>query len=137
MAQAIDPLPALPEPLDDSIVGTPPRRPGSARRTSSIDMVWPGGIGTPLHLVGRARDLVTTAEREPVVVGEAEIVVTIGANRTVESVDTVPHRDGIHQLVGTQGGSYLRSTRSKPRSRVNAKRRRRCTCSSTTWRGPV
>ncbi len=109
MAQAIDPLPALPEPLDDSIVGTPPRRPGSARRTSSIDMVWPGGIGTPLHLVGRARDLVTTAEREPVVVGEAEMLVTIGANRTVESVDTVPHRDGIHQLVGTQGGSYLRS----------------------------
>ena len=117
MAQAIDdPLPALPDPLDDSIAGTPPRVPGSARRTSSIDMVWPGGVGTPMHLVGRARDLVTPAEGAPVVVGEAEMLVTIGANRTVESVETVPHRDGIHQLVGTRGGSYLRNA-IEPRSR--------------------
>ena len=41
----------------------------------------------------------TAAEGEPVVVGAAEMLVTVGANRTVESVETVPHRDGIHQLV--------------------------------------
>ena len=72
-------------------------------------MVWPDGFGTSLHLVGRARDLVTPAEGEPVVVGEAEMLVTVGANRTVESIETVPHRDGTSELVGTQGGSYLRS----------------------------
>jgi len=71
-------------------------------------MVWPGGFGTPLHLVGRARDLVTTTTGEPVVVGTAEMTVTIGAERTVASIDTVPSRPGIEQLVGTQGGSYLR-----------------------------
>jgi hypothetical protein len=110
MAQTLeDQPPALPENLDDSTVGTPSRLPGSARRTSTIDMVWPDGFGTSLHLVGRARDLVTTAEGEPVVVGEAEMLVTVGANRTVESIETVPHRDGTSELVGTQGGSYLRS----------------------------
>jgi hypothetical protein len=31
------------------VVGTPPRGPDSVRWTASINMVWPGGIGTPLH----------------------------------------------------------------------------------------
>src|SRR5947208_9901363 len=99
----------LPEPLDDSQTGTPARRPRSARRTSSIDMVWPGGFGTPLHLVGRARDLVTTAAGDAVVVAEAEMDVTIGDDRRVEAIEVVPERPGIGGLVGTQGGSYLRT----------------------------
>jgi hypothetical protein len=101
--------PPLPEPLDDSVTGTLARRPGSARRTSSIDMVWPGGIGTPLHLVGRARDLVTTSTGDPVVVAAAEMLVTVGAERTIEAIATVPHRPGTESLVGVRGGSYLRS----------------------------
>jgi hypothetical protein len=31
-------------------------------------MVWPGGVGTDLNLVGRARDLVTTRAGDAVVV---------------------------------------------------------------------
>ena len=99
----------LPESLDDSQTGTPVRRPGSARRTSSIDMVWPGGFGTPLHLVGRARDLVTSASGDAVVVAEAEMDVTIGDDRRVEAIEVVPERPGVEGLVGTQGGSYLRT----------------------------
>ena len=111
MAQAIDdPLPALPAPAARRLdrrhpAPTPGIRPphvdhrhGLARRVRH----------SPAPRRARA-DLVTTAEGAPVVVGEAEMLVTIGANRTVESVETVPHRDGIDQLVGTQGGSYLRS----------------------------
>lgn len=108
--QVSAPLPEpLPEPLDDSVVGTPPRRPGSARRTSTIDMVWPGGIGTPLHLVGRARDLLTSSTGAAVVAAEAEMLVTVGPERTIESIATVPHRPRIEKLVGVRGGSYLRS----------------------------
>ena len=99
----------LPEPLDDSQTGTPARRPGSARRTSSIDMVWPDGYGTPLHLVGRARDLVTTPTGGAVVVDTAEIDVTIGNDRRVDAIEVVPERPGIEDLVGTQGGTYLRT----------------------------
>jgi hypothetical protein len=72
-------------------------------------MVWPGGIGTPLHLVGRARDLVTPSTGEPIVVAKAEMLVTVGAERTLESIETTPQRRGIEKLVGVRGGSYLRS----------------------------
>lgn len=99
----------LPEPLDDSRAGTPARRPGSARRTTSIDMVWPDGLGAPLHLVGRARDLLTTDAGDPVVLAEAEMYATVGEERRVLSIETVPERPGIQGLVGTQGGSYLRA----------------------------
>ena len=74
--QVDEPRP-LPEPLDDSQTGTPARQAGSVRRTSSIDMVWPGGFGTSVHLVGRARDLVTTGAGEAVVVAEAEMLAVV------------------------------------------------------------
>ncbi len=109
MTGTLTPPGHLPEPLDDSRAGTLPRQPGSARRTSSIDMTWPDGVGAPLHLVGRARDLLTTASGEPVVLGDAEMHATIGEARRVASIETVPDRPGIEGLVGTQGGSYLRS----------------------------
>jgi hypothetical protein len=99
----------LPDPLDDSRAGTPARLPGSVRRTSSIDMVWPDGLGAPLHLVGRARDLVTTGSGDPVVLAEAAMRVTIGDERRVASIETVPERPGIQGLVDRQGGSYLRA----------------------------
>src|SRR5438876_8362991 len=98
----------LPPSLDDSTRGTPARQPGSVRRTSTIDMVWPGGFGTPLNLVGRARDLVTPHDGEPIVAASAEMLATIAENRTIASIESVPERPGIERLVGTQGGSYLR-----------------------------
>src|SRR5438128_1761357 len=99
----------LPEPLDDSQSGTPTRRPGSARRTSSIDMVWPGGIGTALNLIGRARDLVTTRSGDAVVVDEAALHAVVDHERRVSAIEAFPSRDGIDGLVGTQGGTYLRT----------------------------
>jgi Protein of unknown function (DUF2889) len=109
MTGTLTPPGSLPEPLDDSRSGTPTRLPGSARRTSSIDMVWADGLGCPLHLVGRARDLLTTRSGEPVVLETAEMHATIGDERRIASIETVPERPGIEGLVGTQGGSYLRS----------------------------
>jgi hypothetical protein len=99
----------LPEPLDDSQTGTPPRRPGSARRTSSIDMVWPDGVGTALHLVGRARDLVTTRTSQAVVVDESSMRAVVALDRTVTAIESDPPRPGIEGLVGAQGGTYLRT----------------------------
>jgi pimeloyl-ACP methyl ester carboxylesterase len=92
-----------------SIVGTPARAPGSVRRTATIDMQWPGGLGTPLHLVGRSRDLMTTDAGDPVVLDAAELWVEIGDNRTIAAIECSPARPGIEQLVGAQGGSYLRT----------------------------
>ena len=98
----------LPEPLDDSQTGTPDRRPGSVRRTSSIDMTWPDGVEAGLHLVGRARDLLTTAAGEAVVLDEAEMRAVVDDMRTIRAIESTPHRPGIEGLVGAQGGTYLR-----------------------------
>jgi hypothetical protein len=99
----------LPEPPDDSIVGTPARRPGSVRRTAHINMVWPGGFGTPLQLRGHARDLVTRTDGSADIAAEAEVVVDVGDRRTIEAISSVPSHQGIEDLVGARGGERFRS----------------------------
>lgn len=108
-AAGVADLDGWPEPPDDSIVGTPPRRAGSVRRTANIDMVWPGGMGTPLQLRGRARDLLTPSAGEPAVLAEAGMVASVGPGRTVEAIEAWPARSTIDRLVGAQGGSSFRS----------------------------
>ena len=73
-------------------------------------MVWPDGFGTPLHLVGRARDLVTTADgerrrrrRRPRCDGPSATTV---ASRPSRSCRSVPASRG---WSATQGGTYLRT----------------------------
>ena len=91
--------------------GPAPRRPPeSVRRTSTIDMTWPGGWGTQLRLSGRARDVVTHDTGDaPVVVATAAAEVGIGFNRTIEEISVTPTRDGVDGLVGCRGGGYLRA----------------------------
>jgi hypothetical protein len=72
-------------------------------------MVWPDGIGTSLHLLGRARDLVTTRTGGAVVVDEAAMHAVVDMERRIESIEATPPRPGIEGLVGAQGGTYLRS----------------------------
>lgn len=99
----------LPEPPDDSVVGTPARRPGSVRRTAHINMTWPEGREAPTLMRGRSRDLLTPEHGEPEVLDEATMVVRVGAQRTVESIEVTPDRPGIDRLVGAQGGSRFRT----------------------------
>lgn len=99
----------LPPTLDDSLSGTPARRPGSVRRSATIDMVWPKGNDQPLVLLGRARDLLTPRQGAPRVLDEAGMTVEIGARRTVTAISVEPAREGIENLIGAVGGSALRS----------------------------
>jgi hypothetical protein len=90
-------------------VATPPRRPGSMRRTSSIDMRWPGGWGTQMRLVGRARDLLTPLDGPARVLAQDEVRVGVGPDRTIQDIETVPSRAGVAALVGARGGGRLRA----------------------------
>lgn len=101
-------LEGLPPRLKDSTRGTPERRPGSVRRTATIDMVWPEGLGTPLQLLGRSRDLLTPLAGEARVLGEARMRVGMGEFRTVTSIEVSPERSGIEGLLGAVAGSQLR-----------------------------
>ena len=69
-------------------------------------MVWPDGIGTSLHLVGRARDLVTTRSGDAVVVDEAAMRAVVDIERRITAIEATPPRAGIEDLVGSQGGTY-------------------------------
>lgn len=91
-------------------VSTPPRAAGSVRRTSTIDMRWPGGIGTDMTLSGRARDLLTPADRRaPRVLAETALGVRANVDRSIRLIEAVPPRAALDQLVGGAGGRRLRS----------------------------
>lgn len=82
--------------------GAPDRRPGSVRRTTSIDMLPEGGMEATLTLAGRGRDLRTNADGTTEVIDEATVVAhTSGFARTVESIEVTPPLVGIEALVGT------------------------------------
>ena len=95
----------LPDPAGHS----PLRRPGSVRRTSTIDMTWPDGRAAGLHLVGRARDILTPAAGgAPVVLAEDVITARMSLDRTIREITSDPARPAVPELVGAGGGGHLR-----------------------------
>jgi hypothetical protein len=72
-------------------------------------MHWPGGRGTTTRLDGRARDLLSPAEGEPVVVDEGSFSADIGPDRTIAEITVEPHRDGAESLVGARSGGGFRA----------------------------
>jgi len=102
---------ALLAPAPNDPVATPPaRRPGSVRRTSTMLMFWPGGLGTDLHLVGRARDLLTPLTGEPQVLAAADLSVVTGPGRDIQQIEAHPGLDGLESLLGCRAGGNLRKS---------------------------
>jgi Protein of unknown function (DUF2889) len=87
----------------------PARRARSVRRTSTMLMSWPGGLGTPLHLDGRCRDLLTLDADTHHALDQAEVHARFGPDRTIEAISAVPDVETIAQLIGARGGANLRS----------------------------
>ncbi len=87
----------------------PPRRPGSVRRTSSIDVDWPEGRAGAMHLVGRARDIFTPADARHIeVFGEGAFEARIDPERRLLSLNATPSPAGLQSLVGERAGGHLR-----------------------------
>jgi hypothetical protein len=103
-------------PTEQAVSGTqghvPRMRPGSVRRTTSIDMTWSDSgdrFNMRQHLHGRARDVrVPVDDGATVVLGEAEVDATATFDRIIESIAVTPAREGVEGLVGARGGSQLR-----------------------------
>lgn len=103
------PLDAVP-PHSGPAGPTWPRRPWSVRRTSTIDTVWPEGLGTELQMTGRGRDLLTGADPDrPRVLAEDSCRVSVSPAREIMAIETTPPRVGAGGLVGSRAGSQLRS----------------------------
>ena len=110
-AHPLRPLPPLadlgPPPASPSN-GTRPRVPGSARRTSHLNITWPGGRGRDAVISAAARDLVTAVSGETVVADGAELTVTVDDRRVLTAVSSTPPRAALRNLVGASGGSGYR-----------------------------
>lgn len=88
----------------------PLRRPGSIRRTTSIDSEWPEGYGHPWEMIGRARDLLT-----PFNPGEPEVLATGGFRiiasplREIQKIEISPDHPAAQRLVGVRAGGSSRT----------------------------
>jgi hypothetical protein len=89
--------------------GTPARRPGSVRRTTTVDMLRPDGPTGQLVLVGRGRDLHTgtAGELEVLDTATCRAVVAFVEGRTLRSLETWPVRE-LGGLAGTSVASGFR-----------------------------
>ncbi|MFC4295832.1 DUF2889 domain-containing protein [Novosphingobium tardum] len=98
-------------PLARSAYGPAPvRRPGSVRRTSTIDTSWPEGFGQAMRMEGHARDVLTPAGGgEPVVLAEDRYVIVASPRREILSLETVPARPKAQELVGIRAGGESRA----------------------------
>jgi hypothetical protein len=105
----IDP-PAAPTAPANPIGPAPLRRPGSVRRTSTIDTVWPEGMGYPMRMRGHARDLFTPVDGSPPrVIAEDRMEILASPKREIIEIATSPVRTAAQELVGSRGGGHLRA----------------------------
>jgi hypothetical protein len=87
----------------------PLRRPGSVRRTTSIDSDWPEGFGAPWALTGRARDLLTPVEGAPRVLATGGFRILSSPRREILAIDGEPDHDRVQALVGLRAGGASRA----------------------------
>jgi hypothetical protein len=99
-------------PLPGPVERTPDRAPGSARRTSSVDMLRPGGLGDPRLLVrATARDVLTGADGDARVADTARLdaEVRYDGTRELVAVRSEPARPGTAGLVGRSVATGFRA----------------------------
>jgi hypothetical protein len=99
----------LPPPPTNPQGTAPLRRPGSVRRTSSIDMTWPEGRTGSMHMLARGRDLLTPADGGAAqVLALDEVSAILGWDRAIQKISSSPPRAEVQKLVGEKGGGRLR-----------------------------
>lgn len=86
----------------------PLRRPGSIRRTTSIDSDWPDGFGEPWEMVGRARDLLTPLEGEAVEIASGGFQILASPMREILRIALSPAHPRVQELVGVRAGGASR-----------------------------
>lgn len=91
---------AIDDTLDDPRA-TPPRRRGSIRRTSSMEMEFPQGRDGPVVIAGRARDAWTADPTiPPAILADDRLSVCVGPDKVIRSFDSDPPLSSPDALVG-------------------------------------
>ncbi|MCU1454199.1 MAG: hypothetical protein JWN46_2345 [Acidimicrobiales bacterium] len=94
----------------DPVGSTPPRRPRSLRRTTTVDSTRPDGISGPMVQVSQGRDLLTEADGSAVVIATARATTTIHYTDgpIVQQIVTDPGVEGLDALVGRRASAGFR-----------------------------
>lgn len=91
------------------VLATPPRRPWSIRRTSSVQLSWPVGVHGPLHLDGVSRDLLTLGTRSATeTLALDRIHAVLDTERRIVSVESSPP---LPQGIDLEGQATLKGFR--------------------------
>jgi hypothetical protein len=91
----------------------PLRRPGSVRRTTSIDTHWPDGWGKDAEMTGRARDIMTPLDGgAPQTFATAGFTMTITPRREIVAIATEPRHPRDQDMVGVRAGGASREALS-------------------------
>ncbi len=88
---------------------TPPRRRGSIRRTSTLDLLRPEGLDGPLRIAGRARDLLTGADGNGRVVDHALLSAEVDGEGRLRRLAAFPVVPGLARLDGRLVGAGFRT----------------------------
>lgn len=86
----------------------PLRRPGSIRRTTSIDSDWPDGFGEPWMMTGRARDLLTPVTGESVALAAGDFRILTSPMRAILEIAAMPDHPRLQEMVGVRAGGASR-----------------------------
>lgn len=105
-----EPLPVADRAPHNPIGHSPPRRPGSIRRTMTIDIDWPDANPLAARFQGRARDIFTPLDGgDAVEIAADEIVGRFADRRTIGEIASLPPRADVASLAGERAGSNLRT----------------------------
>ena len=89
---------------------SPMRRANSVRRTTHIDMTWPGGSEQPMHFMGCGRDVFTTEGNAWIqVLAQDDFTASVTMDRKILSIESSCERCDVGALAGFTGGAYLRA----------------------------
>jgi Protein of unknown function (DUF2889) len=86
-----------------SVRSAPARRPGSVRRTATMDFTWPDGMAGNTVLDGRARDLSTDNDGNATVLAQASLGVVSDTNWIITEISSSPGLPGLPALAGLAG----------------------------------
>ena len=88
---------------------SPLRRPGSIRRTTSIDSEWPDGHGMPWIMTGLARDLLTPFTGGPEELASGSFRIRTSTRREIMEIEATPQHRGSPALIGVRAGGASRA----------------------------
>lgn len=97
-----------PQPPRSTANPSPPRRPGSIRRTTSIDVTWTDGSVGPRRFEGRARDVLKPLSGPDRIRVEASMTAIVDFDRRITALASEPSPPSLASLVGERGGGHLR-----------------------------